>query len=71
MIGYLINYAVLPVTIGGITGSERREMINKTCRGKQTRNGICISEVDVKALCHFYVMSVSYVGIQSALYRAG
>jgi len=24
MIGYLIDYAILPVTIGGITGGERR-----------------------------------------------
>jgi hypothetical protein len=66
MIGYLITlyYLLLLVVLQVV---KEAEMINKTCRGKQTRNGICTSEGDVKVLCHLYAMYVCYVGIYSAL----
>ena len=69
MIGYLIEYAILPVTIGGITGGEKRKNDYQDLQRKQQRrNGISTSEGDIKVLCHLYVNSVSNVDIHIALY---
>jgi hypothetical protein len=47
MMGYLIDYTMLSELLVVLQVVKEGEMITKTCRGIQTRNGISTSEGDV------------------------
>jgi hypothetical protein len=51
MIGYLIDYSIYYLLLLMVLQVVKEgEMITKTCKGKQTRNGISTSEGDVEVL---------------------